>query len=695
MTIDVSQFIDAFLEESFEGLDVMETGLLNLDAGDVDTIHAIFRAAHSIKGGAGSFGLAEVADFTHGVETLLDEMRDGRRTIDSELTTLLLEAVDVLREMMVATREKTPLDEPRIQSLKQRIDVVLRGEASPVAESAQDEDAGGAPSSGWQIKFRPHADLLRTGNDPLRMFDVLDELGRLEVEVDCEGLPDFGAMDPESSYLRWTLRLTGDGIEEAAVREVFEWVEDECDLEITPLEQSSGAGEEGSSEATPPQTPVAVAEPASAAPAASATASVAGTAASPRRPSAETSSIRVNIDKIDALINMVGELVITQSMLGQIGEEFEDLVDEGEDRIEKLREGLAQLERNTRELQENVMSIRMLPISFSFNRFPRLVRDLGAKLGKKIELKLSGEQTELDKTVMEKIGDPLVHLVRNSIDHGIEMPDVRREKGKPETGTLHLNAYHKGGNIVIEISDDGAGLNRDKIFRKAVERGIVAADANLPDDEIHDLIFAPGFSTADQVSDLSGRGVGMDVVRRNIKALGGTVELTSEQDVGTTLTVRLPLTLAILDGQLVQVDNETYVIPLVSIVESLQMRKEGIKRVADANEVYRLRDEYIPVVRLRDVFGIDGERHSLEDALLVVVEAEGKRIGLVVDDLLSQQQVVIKALETNFRRVEGLSGATILGDGTVALILDVAGLVSLTRTRRNDSGLRLVGGHAA
>jgi two-component system chemotaxis sensor kinase CheA len=685
MSIDVSQFIDAFLEESFEGLDVMETGLLNLDAGDAETIHAIFRAAHSIKGGAGSFGLAEIADFTHGVETLLDEMRDGRRAVDPDLTTLLLDAVDMLREMMVATREKAPFDEQRIQALKQRIDTALHGGTAGEAVTAS-ADVAGVSATGWEIRFRPYADLLRTGNDPVRMFDVLDELGELTVEADCERLPELGVMDPESSYLGWTLRLSGEGIEEAAIREVFEWVEDECDLEITPL------SEQAAPEAVPDEaqaTPVAEAPPPVAKTASQ------GAAPAARRTSAEASSIRVNIDKIDALINMVGELVITQSMLGQIGEDFEELVGEGSERIEKLREGLAQLERNTRELQENVMSIRMLPISFSFNRFPRLVRDLGSKLGKKIELKLSGEQTELDKTVMEKIGDPLVHLVRNSIDHGIEMPDARRDKGKPETGTLHLNAYHKGGNIVIEISDDGAGLNKDKILKKAIERGVVPPDANLPDGDIHELIFAPGFSTADEVSDLSGRGVGMDVVRRNIKALGGTVELRSEQDVGTTFTVRLPLTLAILDGQLVQVADETYVIPLVSIVESLQMRKEGIKRVAETGEVYRLRDEYIPVVRLREVFGVNGERASLDGALLVVVEAEGKRIGLVVDDLLSQQQVVIKALETNFRRVDGLSGATILGDGTVALILDVAGLVTLTRTRRNDSGLRLVGGHAA
>ena len=713
MTIDVSQFVDAFLEESFEGLDLMESSLLNLDAGDSETINAIFRAAHSIKGGAGSFGLANVADFTHGVETLLDEMRDGRRAITPEGVNLLLEAGDCLRAMLVAHRDKTEVVQALVDGLKQRIEAELAGGAAPAATPGANASTAEAPTAGgWEISFKPHADLLRTGNDPLRMFDVLAELGELAVEADFSALPPLGSMDPESAYVSWVLRVTGEGIEESAVREVFEWVEDECDLTVTPLAGAAKPAEaEVESVPVEPPTPVAAvsaSQPQSTpAPAAVPTPAtpVASQAAAPAQPqraaagagaaASESSSIRVNIDKIDALINMVGELVITQSMLGQIGEGFEELPGVDQAQVERLREGLAQLERNTRELQENVMSIRMLPISFAFNRFPRLVRDLSAKLGKKIELQLSGESTELDKTVMEKIGDPLVHLVRNSIDHGIETPDVRRAAGKPETGVLHLNAFHKGGNIVIEITDDGAGLNKEKILRKARERGLVAEQAEPSEQDIFDLIFHPGFSTADQVSDVSGRGVGMDVVRRNIKGLGGTVEVQSEQGKGTRLTVRLPLTLAILDGQLVQVADATYVVPLVAIIESLQMRREYIKSVADRTEMYRLRDEYIPIVRLRELFGINGERLSLDGGLLVVVEAEGRRIGLVVDDLMSQQQVVIKALETNFRRVDGLSGATILGDGTVALILDVPGLVTLSKNPRHEPPLRLVGGGAA
>ncbi len=383
---------------------------------------------------------------------------------------------------------------------------------------------------------------------------------------------------------------------------------------------------------------------------------------------------------------MVGELVITQSMLGEIGsgeiEEFDAA------RLEKLRDGLQQLERNTREMQESVMQIRMLPISFSFNRFPRLVHDLSSKLGKKIELKISGENTELDKTVMEKIGDPLVHLVRNSLDHGIEMPDERIAQGKPETGVIHLNAFHQGGNIVIEISDDGGGLPADKILAKARERGLVGADEALSHERTLELIFEPGFSTAEVVSDVSGRGVGMDVVRRNIKDLGGTIEVHSTLGEGSTFTIRLPLTLAILDGQLLSVGDETFIMPLISIIESLQVDTAMVNSVAGSTEMYRLRDDYIPIVRLYEIFGIEPKTTRLQEALLVVVEHEGNKIGLMVDELLGQQQVVIKSLETNYRRIEGISGATILGDGTVALILDVGGLISLSGS--GGSGVRAI-----
>jgi two-component system chemotaxis sensor kinase CheA len=370
---------------------------------------------------------------------------------------------------------------------------------------------------------------------------------------------------------------------------------------------------------------------------------------------------------------MVGELVITQSMLSQTGSQIAG----GNHTIqEKLQEGISQLERNTRELQESVLQIRMLPISFSFSRFPRLVRDLSGKMGKKIELKMVGENTEVDKTVLEKIGDPLVHLVRNSLDHGIETPEIRTAAGKPEVGTLELQAYHEGGDIIIKVIDDGAGLNRERIKIKAVEKGLVNEGEEISDDKIYNMIFQAGFSTAEQVTDVSGRGVGMDVVRRNIRDLGGNVSITSNDGAGSTVTIRLPLTLAILDGQLASIGDETYIISLVSIVESLQMQSEKISSITGQSEFYSLRDEYIPIIRVNQLFGMSKGHAELNNGLLIVVEADGQQVGLFVDELLGQQQVVIKSLETNFRQIQGISGATILGDGTVALIIDVPGLIN-------------------
>jgi two-component system chemotaxis sensor kinase CheA len=680
MGVDISQFHQVFFEESFEGLDTMESALLGLDVGtaDPEIINTIFRAAHSIKGGAGTFGFSVVADFTHVVETLLDEVRDGKRQVSQEMVTLLLTSVDVMRAMLESTRDGTELDAANVADVQKQLETLLGSSGDDAAAEA--EAAAVTPASdGWKIVFEPQPHLLQTGNDPARIFRELEGLGGLDVTCDAAKLPGFTDLDPESSYLKWTLELHGD-IAEEQVREVFEWVEDDCELDITPLTSTAAEVVEAAAPEAMPA-PAAAAEP-EAAPQPEVTATPAAQpAAKPAtRSGGEGGSIRVDIDKVDAIINLVGELVITQSMLGQMGADLEDVEELDVDRFQKLSEGLAQLERNTRELQESVMQIRMLPISFAFNRFPRLVRDLTQKMGKKINLNITGEGTELDKTLMEKIGDPLVHLVRNALDHGIEMPDDRIAAGKPEAGTVDLEAYHKGGNIVIEIRDDGAGINRDKLLSKARERGLVGEHQQLADNEILELIFHPGFSTAEVVSDISGRGVGMDVVRKNIKSLGGSVEIRSELGKGTTFMVRLPLTLSILDGQLVRVGNETYIVPLVSIVESLQIRAAQVNAISGRAEMYKLRDEYIPIIRLHDTFGMPTESRELDGGLMVVVEGDGRRAGLVVDDLLAQQQVVIKSLETNYQKVEGLSGATILGDGTVALILDTAGLVTLART---------------
>ncbi len=686
MSIDLSQFKQTFIEESDEGLDVLESGLLALDSGTADdeVIHAVFRAAHSIKGGAGTFSLNEIANFTHVMETLLDEMRDGRRAIGKEAINLLLNSVDVLRELMDAARDDVTPQMARADEVKQQLDSLLAQGNDEPTESATKEEALEQVSeiapSGWLINFQPHEHMLRTGNDTLRMFKELASLGDMETTCDVSMMPEFAHMDPELSYLSWSIRLTSNEqigtIDKALIEEIFEWVEDDCDLSIEPLDAQIATAdhvqraETGS--ATSTVTPDAI-KPVSPEETSIVSTTVSKNVPKKKKLSTETGSIRVGTDKVDSLINMVGELVITQSMLSQMGDEF------SMDKLEDLREGLAQLERNTRELQESVMRIRMLPISFSFQRFPRLVHDLSQKLSKKIELKMTGEQTELDKTVMEKIGDPMVHLVRNSLDHGIELPEVRRAAGKDEIGTINLNAYHQGGFIIIEISDDGAGLPKDKLLAKAIEKGLVSPDEELADEKIYDLIFHPGFSTADQVSDISGRGVGMDVVRKNIKELGGKVGVSTEPGKGTTFTIRLPLTLAILDGQLVRVGNETYIIPLVSIIESLEIETSNINSIAGMTEVYKMRDDYIPLVRLYEVFDVQPQTTRLQDCLLVVVEGDGGKAGIVVDDLLSQQQVVIKSLETNYKRLPGISGATILGDGTVALILDMSGLLALAK----------------
>lgn len=659
MTVDIAQFHRAFFEESFEHLAHMEAALLQLDRDDdPELINVIFRGAHSIKGGSATFGFAQIAEFTHLAETLLERIRSGRCGIDTAIVALLLESVDVLRAMIAALKDGAVADRRRIEDVQRRLQQALVADETPSRTEAAVADAAlrGA-TAGWRILFRPHRHLFQTGNDPYRLLRELQAMGPIEVRADTAAVPAFAELAPEECYVGWDIRLHAD-VQRKEIDEIFAWVEGDCELAVEPLAaRREIAAADGKN---PVQDPPPAVE----------------NGVGKERRAGEGESIRVSIDKIDALINMVGELVITQSMLSQMGEGMHEF---SHAKLEKLRDGLAQLERNSREMQESVMRIRMLPISFAFSRFPRLVHDLCQKLGKKVELKLSGEQTELDKTVMEKIGDPLVHLVRNALDHGIEPPEVRRACGKSETGQVHLNAYHQGGNIVIEIGDDGAGLDRARIEAKARQRGLLQDDAVLSDERLIDLIFEPGFSTAESVSDVSGRGVGMDVVRRNIRDLGGSVEATSEEGKGSRFTIRLPLTLAILDGQSVRVGEQIYIMPLVSIIESLQVRPERVNVVAGRGEVYRLRDEYIPVMRLNEMFAGERRAASLAGGLLVVVERDGRKLGLVVDDLLGQQQVVIKSLESNFKPVPGISGATILGDGTVALIVDAGGLAQRVR----------------
>ncbi len=691
MTIDLAQFHEMFFQESAEALDTMEQTLLQITDGSVEKeqIDTIFRVAHSIKGGSATFGFTGIASFTHTIETLLDLVRTGRIGITPNEMDLLLRSVDVMREMLSAEQHKRPLDEQAVAELQDSVKAVIarsNGTASAPATAvsapgsvptpAPPRPAAAPGAERWQIDFRPGENLLARGNDPLRLFRELSRLGDLNVRADAGGLPPLAQLDPHRCYLNWHMELAGPD-ERETLDQVFDWISDDAEIRITaPAGLTAPVAQESvpAPVATPAQAPAQNA-PAVKAPE---TRAVAGEA--PKAASSESTSIRVSIEKIDELINTVGELVITQSMLSQ------QMVHMDGPQSEELRNGLGHLERQMRALQESVMRVRMLPISFVFNRFPRMVRDLSQKLGKKIELKMTGEHTELDKTVLEKIGDPLVHLVRNSLDHGIESVERRKEAGKSEVGTIHLNAYHKGGNIIVEVIDDGAGLNRDRIMAKARERGLIGPDEELSDDRIYNLIFQPGFSTAEKVTDVSGRGVGMDVVRRNIMELGGNVQISSNAEHGSTVRIRLPLTLAILDGQLVRVGREVYVIPLVSIVETIQVRREQINSVAGGRaELLRLREECIPIIRLYQLFEVEADTTELDDGLLTIVESDGQRMGIFVDELQAQQQVVIKSLETNFRQLTGISGATMLGDGRVALILDVPGLISLFESREKQS----------
>jgi len=683
VALDLAQFHDAFFDESFEALDSMEAALLKLTVGapEPELIGTIFRVAHSIKGGSATFGFADVASFTHTCETLLDELRGNRMQVSRGITDLLLKSVDVMREMLRAVQNKEKMDPQRVADLQFDLEIAIMQKSpppmpAPVAKPAvvlQPAANAAVPAGAhrWRINFRPYPQLFVHGNDPLRMLRELAEVGDLTSNLDASALPALESLDPESCFFAWDLLVVTDATR-PVIEQIFDWAEGDCDLKIT--------------DETPPAAPVAVevppvvaqvveAEESKAAEPARLILPAADTVEAPKQGLGDGSSIRVSTEKIDELMNTVGELVITQSMLSQLGAKVSGAA------AEQLRSGLVQLERNMRELQESVMRVRMLPISFVFSRFPRMVRDLSQRLGKQVDLKMTGEQTELDKTVLEKIGDPLVHLVRNSVDHGIEMPDVRAAAGKSPAGSVYLQAYHKGGNITVEVGDDGGGLNKDRIIAKARARGLIGPTETLSDSAIYELIFLAGFSTAEQTTDISGRGVGMDVVRRNIKELGGTIEVRSELGKGSRFVITLPLTLAIVDGQSVSVGTETYIVPLITIIESLQLKQGMVNRVAGQGEVFWFRDAYLPVVRLHDFFGVQPRTTHLHEGLIMVVEGEGRRVGLFVDDLLGQQQVVIKSLETNFRRVECVSGATILGDGQVALILDIPGLIRAATQR--------------
>ncbi len=664
--MDITQFHAAFFEESREGLQAMEAGLLRLEtsmetgakagSADADTINVIFRAAHSIKGGAATFGFRDVTELTHLLETLLDEARAGRRCVDHVAIDALLDAVDVLRGLLAVTEHGGPTDQAGMRRARSELDRLLavNTDDAPAIASSADNDAD---PEHWRIGFRPETSLFMTGNDPLRILRELGSHGELTATCLDDRLPAFGLLDPFEAHLAWDLMLPGT-VPRAAIDEAFAWVQDQCELSIEAVAVASLAPTPlpvVGTAAADAQSPLVTNTPEA----------VHATTADP------DTSIRVAVAKVDALINLVGELVITQAMLLERSEHLDPVI------YETLLTGLGQLDRNTRDLQEAVLSVRMLPVEFAFSRFPRMVRDLASRLDKKVRLRTFGEATELDKGMIEKIVDPLVHLMRNAIDHGLESPEERRATNKDETGTITMNASHQGGHITIEVSDDGRGLDRERIVRKALERNLPLPE-NPTDTQVWDLVFHPGFSTVDSLSDLSGRGVGMDVVKSNIVALGGQVEIRSEQRVGTTVSIRLPLTLAIVDGMSVAVGDEVFILPLNMVIESLQPQPQDVHTIAGDTRVLHVRNDYVPLINLREQYQLPSAGEAAPAPIAVIVESGGRRLALEVDELLGQQQVVVKNLEANYRRIPGISGATILGDGRVALIIDAGGIATAT-----------------
>lgn len=694
-----------FFAECEESLAAAEAGLAACRAGtqDDDTVNAVFRAVHSIKGGAGAFGYVALQAFTHTFETLLSDVREGAVPLSDPLIDLLLRALDTLSDHVSAARglAEVPDDVGLLAELTaaQAANAGAAPAAAPApvtvasAPAAVDDEDGGdpfdldamldditgamepsAPAPAWLLKVRPHAGAMRNGGEPLLLLRELAALGARCVECDCGSVPPLDTLDPGTGYLGWTFALDAD-VSESAARDIFEFVGDDCGLAVgsdAPMPAIRPA---------PAPTPAASAAPAAPAPAA-ANAAQPGAApapvAAPPAPPALGQSIRIELGKLDKLIDAVGELVIAQAMMAQ------RLAGDGL----AVKEELTVLEGLTRDIQESAMSIRAQPIGSVFSRVPRILRELTTSTGKHVRLEVSGESTELDKTVIERLGEPLTHLIRNAVDHGIESAETRIAAGKPAEGTLTLSAEHRSGRILIRIADDGAGINRERVFAKAVEKGLIAPDAQLSKEEIDHLIFAPGFSTAAQVTNVSGRGVGMDVVRQNVKELGGRITIDSEPGSGTTFTLTLPLTLAISDGMVVNVGDQTLVVPLANVVESLRPTEAEVQGLGAHRAMINVRGRFIPVLPLHAAVGAQGAIEQAHEGVLIVVETEGAgRAALLVDAICDQRQVVIKSLDTHYRSVEGVSGATILGDGMVALIVDVDSLVARSLSGQNAGQL--------
>ena len=703
MKIDLTQFRQTFLQESAEHAATMESALLALRStpDDTEVLNAIFRSAHSIKGGAGSFGLENLVRFTHALENLLERLRALEIPATAIVIATLLESIDILRALLEpGTETEMPGDAVK---LIERIEALTNPQLEPQcgpevsdipAHCDGEPKALDVPTAAiYKIEFSPDREMFSSGTNPIVMLRNLTELGQVSAtELHAEDLPTLFELDPTQCYLRWTVEMATIHPEEE-LREVFEFVEHLAEISIrridaiepAHIDHISANAVNAKAPSTRPLEPVLAIAP-SAKPTVADTTPLSSPSRSSRtKPQAkataggESSSIRVATDKVDRLIDLVGELVIAHVMTAQMVQSFTP------ECLPKLRESVAAMERNTRELHERVMSVRMLPVGTLFQRYARIVYDIAQVTGKKIALETAGEDTEIDKSMLELLGDPLTHLIRNAADHGIESPAARLAAGKAEEGTICLRAFHRAGRVVIEVSDDGAGIDPARVRTKAIERGMIAAGAQLSDEQLRMLIFEPGFSTREEVSDLSGRGVGMDVVKQNVHRLNGAVTLSSEIGQGSTVCIELPLTLAILEGLLVRVADRTLVLPLLSVVETVSPLQNQMQRLAEQGEVVVIRGESVPLLRLSRFLGLPdqstssstGSAEQIQRSLIVIVETGRKKIGLVVDELLGQQQVVVKSLERHLRKVDGLMGATILGDGCVAPIIDVTCLAGM------------------
>lgn len=758
--MDMNEIKEIFFQECEEQLTELETGLLAMNDGDDDpeTVNAVFRAVHSIKGGAGAFGLDDLVAFAHVFETTLDCVRSNKLDPDETVMKVMLKSADVLADLTAAARDGGTVDPARSSTLAKDLEALANGQplpdgdAAPVAEApveaaapapeeaapassddsgfqpvpfsfddmdevapAEDAPADAADGNVYTIEFKPNAGLYAKGNDTALLFRDLAQLGQMEVRCNSEALPELDGMDPEDSYLTWSVTLTTES-DEDAIRQVFEFAEWDCKLEVSAgRADADDAGDEAPMVPVPfdlsmlgapeekvetPPTPVAEAPvpPAPVAPTAPAPQAAAPTpaptpatepakAASPivkepaKKPKvaavAPAQQIRVDLERVDRLINLVGELVINQAMLAQsVGESEETVSGQGNN----INLGLDELNQLTREIQDSVMAIRAQPVKPVFQRMSRIVREIADMVGKNVRLVTEGENTEVDKTVIDKLAEPLTHMIRNSVDHGLESAEDRKAAGKDPQGMVKLSAKHRSGRIVIEIEDDGAGINRERVKQKAMDNGLITAESNLSDEEIDNLIFHPGFSTAEKLSDISGRGVGMDVVKKSIQSLGGRISIQSNPGKGSIFSMSLPLTLAVLDGMVVSVADQTLVVPLTAIVETLQPEKSDIHGFGAKQRLIAIRETFCPLVDVGEILNFRDEPADPIEGVALLVESEGGgQRALMVDAIQGQRQVVIKSLESNYSNVPGIAAATILGDGRVALILDVDMIVSASK----------------